>query len=116
MLCQRRAITVSVSSRFVREARLMAKASCQSRWSVGALQMAWKSAKRHMPNTMVWYCSKVHFKESFPLWSTQRSTQVKWSVADLRADNQFYLFLSLTYFVLGCGWAYLCVKNLSELL
>ncbi|WVR04155.1 hypothetical protein IAU60_001154 [Kwoniella sp. DSM 27419] len=28
----------------------------------------------------------------------------------------FYLFLSVVYFALGCGWAYLCVKHLRELL
>ncbi|WWD08697.1 hypothetical protein V865_006810 [Kwoniella europaea PYCC6329] len=28
----------------------------------------------------------------------------------------FYMALSLVYFVLGCGWAYLCVQHLRELL
>ncbi|WWC60033.1 uncharacterized protein I303_102596 [Kwoniella dejecticola CBS 10117] len=28
----------------------------------------------------------------------------------------FYMTLSLVYFVLGCGWAYLCVQHLRELL
>ncbi|KAK8861208.1 hypothetical protein IAR55_002027 [Kwoniella newhampshirensis] len=28
----------------------------------------------------------------------------------------FYLLLSVVYFALGCGWAYLCVKHLRELL
>lgn len=29
---------------------------------------------------------------------------------------QFYMVMSLVYFVLGCGWAYLCVRHRDELL